>query len=422
MGSSTLPGTDLAKAAARPFGRLGPAALDPLRARLEAARPPLRAHIVKAIGRLAPEPSAVGVLLAALEDADPKTRRNAAIALGHVARQTSRPPCSGRGSAIEPADAPHARGLARQDGQRAIAPRASRGGAVGGRGARSDRGRARAPWSSGPRRAARGGASTPRARPPGRCPFSRSRAADSRISSRRKLSEIAAVVETRPDGPGRVGARLAGSIDAPLRRADDALVSVPAAGASPADPPRRSLRRSPARPSAAAREIFATWTEGPVRYRIAWRRRRPPARGDLGSVSRNRVCARRTSSTIRGVDLGDRRLARRAGRWTCSIAPGSLVDPRSPGAGRTCPPPPSDRRGGAGSMWRAFATTTSCGDPFVGSGAELIERALARPGARALRQRRRSARARNRARTTSLAAADSMRASSRRTRSIPPPA
>ena len=77
---------DLAKAAARAIARVGPAALGPLRARLEAAAPPLRAHVVHAIGRFAPEPAAVDVLLAALEDADPKTRRNAAIALGHVAR------------------------------------------------------------------------------------------------------------------------------------------------------------------------------------------------------------------------------------------------------------------------------------------------------------------------------------------------
>ena len=75
---------DLAKAAVRAIGRLGVAALAPLSARLEASRPPLRAHIVKAIGRLVPDVRAVETLLAALQDADAKTRRNAAIALGHV--------------------------------------------------------------------------------------------------------------------------------------------------------------------------------------------------------------------------------------------------------------------------------------------------------------------------------------------------
>jgi HEAT repeat protein len=76
----------LAKAAARAIGRLGPAAVERLLHRLEQARPPLRAHIVRAMGRFTGDARAVDALLAALGDGDPKTRRNAAIELGHVAR------------------------------------------------------------------------------------------------------------------------------------------------------------------------------------------------------------------------------------------------------------------------------------------------------------------------------------------------
>ncbi|MDP9037569.1 MAG: HEAT repeat domain-containing protein [Myxococcota bacterium] len=75
---------DLTSDAERAIARVGAPALGALRRRLHEARPPLRARIVRTIGRLADHAEARGALLDALRDADAKTRRNAAIALGHV--------------------------------------------------------------------------------------------------------------------------------------------------------------------------------------------------------------------------------------------------------------------------------------------------------------------------------------------------
>ena len=75
---------DLEKLAERAIVRLGAEAARSLTARLGPSKPPLRARIVRVLGRLAEEGGARGALLAALEDPDPKTRRNAVIALGHA--------------------------------------------------------------------------------------------------------------------------------------------------------------------------------------------------------------------------------------------------------------------------------------------------------------------------------------------------
>ena len=75
---------DAEKHAERAIVRLGAAALDGLRERFEAAKPPLRARVLRVLGRLAGEEPARVTLIAALTDTDAKTRRNAAIALGHA--------------------------------------------------------------------------------------------------------------------------------------------------------------------------------------------------------------------------------------------------------------------------------------------------------------------------------------------------
>jgi 23S rRNA G2445 N2-methylase RlmL len=75
------------KYAERAIGRIGPAALDPIGRLVTQADPPLRSALVKVVGRLATragDEQACVVLLRALEDPDPKSRRNAAIALGHL--------------------------------------------------------------------------------------------------------------------------------------------------------------------------------------------------------------------------------------------------------------------------------------------------------------------------------------------------
>jgi predicted RNA methylase len=75
---------ELTKAAERSIGRLGPAAVEGLEKRFRGATPPLRARVLRAVGRFVDEPRARELLVGALRDEDPKSRRNAAMALGHV--------------------------------------------------------------------------------------------------------------------------------------------------------------------------------------------------------------------------------------------------------------------------------------------------------------------------------------------------
>jgi HEAT repeat protein len=86
--ASLLADDALVKPVERALGKLGVVALDKLEARLHDARPPLRARIVRAIGRFAHDARAMALLVQALADADQKTRRNAAIALGHTQPQS----------------------------------------------------------------------------------------------------------------------------------------------------------------------------------------------------------------------------------------------------------------------------------------------------------------------------------------------
>ena len=74
----------LEKHAERALVRLEGAAAARLAERFDASRPPLRARIVRVLGKLAADEKARTALLAALGDADAKTRRNAAIGLGHA--------------------------------------------------------------------------------------------------------------------------------------------------------------------------------------------------------------------------------------------------------------------------------------------------------------------------------------------------
>ena len=160
---------DLAKPVERAIGRIGAPALAKLRTRLEAAKPPLRGRIVKAIGRLASEPAAVGLLVEVLErrrSEEPPQRRHRA---GEVQGRRSRTgPHGGVDARSAPGDAPLDRRVARQDGGRGRARLAA--GCVASRrpGARPDRGaRVRDGRADGVAPLARA-ASTRAARPRGR--------------------------------------------------------------------------------------------------------------------------------------------------------------------------------------------------------------------------------------------------------------
>lgn len=369
---------DLGKAALRAIGRVGPAALERLRARLAAAAPPLRAHIVKAIGRFTPEPSAVAALLANLEDPDPKTRRNAAIALGHVARadveealmatwdRDPRPPmrrtlAASLGKAGSVRSLPLLREASRSDD-----PELAR-----------IAGRALTMVERTASRGARGRIVPVR---------SATRLVSLVARSRRGLEElladelfgVAAVVEARVEGPGRVGARLAGSIDAlfaarTMLSFEFPLPSEPRRGGEP-------LAETVARAatSDAAREIFATWTEGPVRYRIAWTE---GGHQRAATWEASRAIASRAPDLVNDPTSSTWEITveRNERAVSLAISPRSLADPRF--TWRRGDVPAASHPTVAAALARVAGVRDDdiVWDPFVGAGAELVERTLLGP-------------------------------------------
>jgi 23S rRNA G2445 N2-methylase RlmL len=369
---------DLVKAATRAIARVGPAALAPLRARLEGAVPPLRAHIVHAIGRFAAEPDALEVLLATLHDADPKSRRNAAIALGHVVRpeveeallaawdRDPRPPmrrtiAASLGKIAGERSLPLLREASRSDDAE-LARIATRAQAMVERTAsRTERGRIDASRSP--------------ARPVAFVALSRSGLEELLAD---ELAEVAAVVEARALGAGRVEARLAGSIDALMvaRTMLSFCFVVP-------DEPRRGsepLSETIARAATGdvAREIFATWTAGPVRYRIAWAEggHQRAAIWEASSAIASRAPELVNDPTASTWELV---VARREDVAQLMIAPRALVDTRFAWRRRDVPAASHPTIAAALARVAGVREDDVVWDPFVGSGAELVERALLGP-------------------------------------------
>jgi 23S rRNA G2445 N2-methylase RlmL len=369
---------DLAKAAGRAIGRLGEAALPPLCERLGSSGPPLRARIVKAIGRLAPDDRAVATLLAALEDEDPKTRRNAAIALGHVVRSD----VEGALLAVWERDP-------RPEMRRTIAASLGKVGALRSLPLLREAslahdselariaGRACAIIERTTSRDDRGWVDTRR---------SASRPVEISVESRcgledlldGELSDIAAVVDVRVRGPGSVRARLAGSIDAlfAARTMLSFRFPLPSERIRDDEAPSAALARVVA--SDVAREIFATWTEGTVRYRIAW--------ADGGHKraaiwSAARAIAARVPELVNDPTASTWEIvvAHKGSSVEAAIAPRALSDPRF--AWRRGDVPAASHPTIAAALARVGGPREDdvVWDPFVGSGGELIERALLGP-------------------------------------------
>jgi 23S rRNA G2445 N2-methylase RlmL len=373
-----LSNEEFGKAALRAIGRAGPAALESLRSRLSTAGPPLRAHIVKAIGRLAPESSAVAALLAALEDPDPKTRRNAAIALGHVARtdveealiaawdRDPRLPMR-RTLAASLGKVGSARSLPLlQDAARSGDAELSR---IAGR-ARTMVERTASRGTGGrilPARSA--------ARPVAL--LARSRLGLEELLAE-ELSGVAAVVDARVEGPGRVGGRLAGSIDA-LFAARTMLsfeFPLPSERRHGGEPLAETIAR--AATSEVAREVLATWTDGSVRYRIAWTEggHQRAATWDASRAIASRapdLVNDPTSSTWEIAIARDERAVHLA------ISPRSLVDPRFTWRRGDVPAASHPTLAAALARVAGAHDDDVVWDPFVGGGAELVERALLGP-------------------------------------------
>jgi 23S rRNA G2445 N2-methylase RlmL len=387
----------LAKNVERAIARIGPSAVEPLVARVANARPPLRARLVRCIGRFPADAAARAALLGALSDADAKTRRNAAMALGHTS-----------GEGVEAALLAAWDADARPEMRRTIAASlgkvgSARSAALLHEAAASDdvelariATRASMMVDRTATRAERGRLDPARTPPA---------AVDAVILARaglegllaEELASVASVSDVRAVGPGRVRARLAGPLGALFAARTMLGVRFPLPAEWVAD--TSSLEEAVARAitSDAARAVLSTWTVGPVRYRIAW-----AGGGHRRAVTWNvaRAVARRAPELVNDptaslwelvIESPAGRGAERARSKTtsgrsveASLAPRALDDPRF--AWRRGDVPAASHPTIAAALARLAGGRADdvVWDPFVGSGAELVERALLGP-ARELR-------------------------------------
>jgi hypothetical protein len=354
-----LDGED-AEAAERALVRLGPAAADRLAAALDAARPPRRARLARALGKLALEERAlIPRVLALLDDADAKTSRNAILALGHLPS----PAVEARlRELLHAAPTPaHRRSAAEALGK--IGGAASLA-ALADLDARGDAELPRIAGRAVLRLRRTLGRDAPSeidldARP--------ERPIAVELSCRPGLEELLAEeVGGRARGPGRVAATLAGSL-AELHRARLFLdVTFPV---------RAGRDAASAITSDAALGILRRFTRGAIRYRLAF------ATGGHRRAEVLRVAA--AVSAVRPELENDPTastweiVAGEGGRIT--LAPRRFTDPRFSYRVRDVPAASHPTVAAALARVAGARADDVVWDPFVGSGVELVERARLGP-------------------------------------------
>jgi 23S rRNA G2445 N2-methylase RlmL len=357
----------------RAIVRLGAAAVEGLKARLASSEAPLRARIVRVMGRLAQDDRAAEALRAALDDGDAKTRRNAAMALGR-----------GRAAGAEDELLRTWETDARPEMRRTVA--ASLGKVGTARSLPLLREASRAADAELARIALRAAMMIER---------TESRDARGRIDASRappvpvdvlglcrrglddllvdELRAVTAVSDVRAEGPGRVRARLAGPMVALFSARTMLGFRFPLATewVAEGDEPKDAIAR--ALTGEAARAIFAAWTEGAVRYRIAWADG-GHKRGATWSVAD--AVARRSPELVNDptASLWEAVVETRGRFVDVSLSPRALEDPRF--AWRRGDVPAASHPTIAAALARVAGTRDDdvVWDPFVGSGAELVER------------------------------------------------
>ncbi len=370
---------DQAKHAERAIARVGSPALDTLEARLRDAAPPLRARVVRTIGRLASDERARGLLVGALADADPKSRRNAAIALGHAPgeeveqalldawERDDRPEmrrslAASLGKVGSSRSVPMLRDEALRTGDAEMARIAAHAVLILERSAS---------------RAARGRLDATRA-PESPVPV----VALCRRGLEQLLAEELASARgaeaPRVSGDGMVRASLVGPMEAlfAARTMLSFRFPLPAEWVSDGGTVEDAIAR--AATSDAARGVFSTWTVGVPRYRIAWSEGGHQRARTWALV---RAIARRAPEFVNDpteslwelvVDGGARSV-------DVAVAPRALADPRF--TWRRSDVPAASHPTIAAALARVAGARPDdvVWDPFVGSAAELIERALLGP-------------------------------------------
>jgi 23S rRNA G2445 N2-methylase RlmL/HEAT repeat protein len=366
------------KHAERALVRLGSGAVEGLLARLQTSAPSLRARVVRVLGRLGSDGRARVALLAALTDADAKTRRNAAIALGHA-----RGP---EGDQVEEALLGTWERDPRPEMRRSIAASLGKVGSerslplLREASVADDAELARIGQQATlmiERTQSRGGrgridASQAPARPVELSVLSRRGVEDLLVD---ELSRIAAVDQVHPGEAGRVHARLVGPMQALFAARTMLGFRFPLVAEPPreGEPEEDAIARAVA--GDAARAVLSTWTVGAPRYRLAW------AEG-----GHRRAATWRTASAIARLSpelvndptasLWEVRVESRAGRLDVSLSPRALEDPRFAWRRRDVPAASHPSLAAALARVAGAREDDVVWDPFVGSGAELVERAL----------------------------------------------
>jgi 23S rRNA G2445 N2-methylase RlmL len=372
---------ELANYAERAIARAQPAALEILRTCFQDADPPLRSRILRTIGRFADHATAQALLIVALDDTDPKTRRNAAIALGRAQAEgvegallgawdrDTRPEMR-RSIAASLGKVGSSRSLptlreAASAGDAELSRIAERAVAMIARTeSRGQRGRLDAE------------------RPPG-IPV------EVDVLARRGLEEllvdelkpVTGLAEARAIGPGRVRVRLSGAMSGlfSARTMLSFRFPLPTEWLRDGDTLPEAIARAAA--SRTAREIFATWTVGAPRYRISW------AQG-----GHRRAVAWATARAIAGRapdlindpthSLWELHIATARRFVDIAISARGLDDPRFPWRRRDVPAASHPTLAAALARVAGIQPNDVVWDPFLGSGGELIERALAGPFAK----------------------------------------
>jgi len=366
---------DAEKHAERAIVRLGAAAVEGLRARFEAAKPPLRARVVRVLGRLTSEEAARTTLMAALTDADAKTRRNAAIALGHA-----------RAAGVEEALLAAWESDPRPEMRRSIA--ASLGKVGSRRSLEVLRMAAAAEEAELARIGQRASMMLERTETRGeRGSIDASRApakpVDVVILARRgvtdlladELARVTAVTDVRPGGPDRVRARLVGPMSALFEARTMLGFRFPMPTESPRDGETTEDAIARAVTCDAARAILATWTVGAARYRLAWAEgghRRAATWGAAAAI------ARKWPELVNDptASLWEALVETRQSFVDVSLSPRALEDPRFTWRQRDVPAASHPTIAAALARVAGARDDDVVWDPFVGSGAELVERAL----------------------------------------------
>jgi 23S rRNA G2445 N2-methylase RlmL len=193
-----------------------------------------------------------------------------------------------------------------------------------------------------------------------------------------ELSAIPGVTAVRIDGPERVALMLAGAPDSlfAARTMLSFRFPLPTERVAEAEDVSDAVARAVS--GGAAERIFRAWTVGPPRYRIAWAggsHRRSATWKTAGAIAR-RAPALKNDPT---KSVWEILVSPRDGAVDVAIVPRALVDPRF--SWRLGDVPAASHPTIAAALARVAGVRPDdvVWDPFVGSGTELVERALLGP-------------------------------------------